>query len=65
MQRFLANASAISHLSQALTDECAPAKQLFDKASDILGFDLLQLCAEGTYPAALTVELSCCTKSAV
>eukprot|EP00892_Ulva_mutabilis_P010549 jgi/Ulvmu1/7867/UM004_0098.1 len=34
-------------MAKELCDECAPAKELFDKASEILGYDLLAVCAEG------------------
>lgn len=34
-------------MPQELCDECAPAKELFDKASEVLGYDLLAVCAEG------------------
>lgn len=39
---------------QELCDDCAPAKELFDKASEILGYDLLAVCSEG---AASTANL--------
>jgi hypothetical protein len=32
---------------QEMCDEVPAAKQLFDRASDILGYDLLQVCIEG------------------
>eukprot|EP00877_Chromochloris_zofingiensis_P008269 jgi/Chrzof1/3696/Cz13g05150.t1_MCT1[v5.2] len=34
-------------MAKDLVSEVPAAKELFDKASDILGYDLLQLCAEG------------------
>lgn len=33
--------------SQAVVEEVPAAKALFEKANDILGYDLLQLCVEG------------------
>lgn len=41
---------------QELCDECAPAKELFDKASEILGYDLLAVCSEGA--ALITMDAS-------
>ena len=38
---------------QEITEEVSAAKDLFTKASDILGYDLLQLCVEGTDSAYL------------
>jgi [acyl-carrier-protein] S-malonyltransferase len=32
---------------QELCDTCEPAKALFDKASEVVGYDLLAVCAEG------------------
>ena len=39
---------------QDVVSEVAAAKELFDKASDILSYDLLKVCTEGQ-PHALTV----------
>ena len=36
----------VAHV-QEITEEIPAAKELFTKASDILGYDLLQLCLEG------------------
>lgn len=36
---------------QDLCDQCASAKKLFDSAADILGYDLLKVCAEGARAA--------------
>ena len=33
-------------MAKAVCDELPAAKALFDKASEILGYDLLQVCAE-------------------
>eukprot|EP00775_Hariotina_reticulata_P006040 gene6040-6278_t len=34
-------------MAKDLVAECPAAKELFDKAADILGYDLLQVCVEG------------------
>lgn len=34
-------------MAKELCEECAEAKALFDKAADILGYDVLALCSEG------------------
>lgn len=39
--------NAIATALQELCNEVPAAKQLFDRASDILGYDLLQVCVEG------------------
>lgn len=41
------HAAAPAWLLQELVAECPAAKELFDKAAGILGYDLLQLCVEG------------------
>jgi hypothetical protein len=38
---------------QELVAEVPAAKALFDKASEILGYDLLQVCTEGARPSLL------------
>ncbi|KIY94113.1 hypothetical protein MNEG_13850 [Monoraphidium neglectum] len=37
----------VSTFTADLVEECPAAKELFDKASAILGYDLLQVCVEG------------------
>lgn len=37
----------LASVMQELCAECASAKVLFDKAADILGYDLLEVCSEG------------------
>lgn len=37
----------VDRMLQDLTEQCEDARALFDKASDLLGYDLLQLCMEG------------------
>lgn len=39
--------SQLSSLVQELCADCASAKALFDKATEILGYDLLEVCTEG------------------
>ena len=41
-------------LVQDLCADCASAKALFDKAAEILGYDLLEVCSEGELLCTLT-----------
>lgn len=43
---------------QEVVEEVPGAKELFDKASDILGYDLLKVCVEGN--SASTEETAVC-----
>lgn len=46
------------HLPQDLCAEVPAAKQLFDRASEILGYNLLQVCVEGAHIQAFC---GCCS----
>ena len=50
---------------QDMCDEVPAAKQLFDRASDILGYDLLQMCIEGAQhiSSALLCSSACRTRN--
>jgi hypothetical protein len=43
---------------QELCESSQEAKELFDKAADILGYDLLSLCVEGTSSGSLSTFYS-------
>jgi len=45
-------------MCKELTDSCPAAKELFDKASDILGYDLLAKCLEGPKEELDTTAIS-------
>ena len=45
-------------MAKELCDECPEAKALFDKASDILGYDLLDVCVNGPAERLNSTEVS-------
>mmetsp|Transcript_5265 Transcript_5265/g.19287 ORF Transcript_5265/g.19287 Transcript_5265/m.19287 type:complete len:376 (+) Transcript_5265:77-1204(+) len=45
-------------MAKELVEECPAAAEMFAKANDILGYDLLQLCAEGPAEKLNTTEIS-------
>lgn len=45
---------------QELCETCEPAKALFDKAADVLGYDLLDICINGVARLASAVSSADC-----
>ena len=45
-------------MAKELCDECPAAKALFDQASEILGYDLLDVCVNGPAEKLNSTEVS-------